>query len=400
MRNQYIIYHALTGQQRVVARRLFRIGGGLLLGTFLTLAVAWLVAGWPYDGNGMVWFWRPADGYGLFAAVVLTLGLVCAPLVTYALRQFWVDYKVHKQTEGISGLYQCLNIFTFCLFVMAAVQLGRLLFVTTYVLPTQGWGAGQVWSHRPDVLIEDVAFTTDDKVLLARMQNRTVHAWSRRNGRELNAAQQERFPSANPSWSRTSNNYSLPIGDQEFVRGIGPHVVVGNVGTLNFDPARVFLSEDSLVVAVTDQGILQVFQGDTQNELYSQPSGHKSDVTCLALSSNGRYLVTGGKEGTAILWELDAKSLRRLQVFAGGNAIRYAAVTNDAGLVATVPDLGDYMYEGQLHVWDVGTGRERLRFPFETTSRSTFQRLIFSSDGRFLLSNTEYKLLLYRIPEE
>ncbi len=64
-----------------------------------------------------------------------------------------------------------------------------------------------------------------------------------------------------------------------------------------------------------------------------------------------------------------------------------------------MPDNGSY-WRYELLVWDVGTATDRLRFPFDEGSSSSNQRLVFSSDGRFLLSNSERKILLYRIPED
>ncbi len=196
----YVTYHALTDRQRVFVRRLFRLASGTFVVCVLTLGLGWLIAGWPYEGDGMVWFWRPSDVYGLFAAALYTLGWVCTPLVTYALRQYWVDYKVRKQTEGISGLYKFLNFVTFCLFVVGAIQLGRFVYVAAYLLPTSGWGAGLVWSKRGEEVYEVTwPFSSDDKVLLAKTRNGGVRAWSRSNGREQNAANLERFPSSNPT---------------------------------------------------------------------------------------------------------------------------------------------------------------------------------------------------------
>ncbi len=95
-----------------------------------------------------------------------------------------------NKPKAFSGLYKFLNFVTFCLFVAAAIQLGRFVYVAAYLLPTSGWGAGLVWSKRGEEVYEDVAFSADDKLLLATTRNGVVRAWSRSTGREHGPANQ------------------------------------------------------------------------------------------------------------------------------------------------------------------------------------------------------------------
>jgi len=49
---------------------------------------------------------------------------------------------------------------------------------------------------------------------------------------------------------------------------------------------------------------VRAFDADTCGALWYIPNAHKGGVTAIALSHNGRFIVTGGAEGDVRLWEL------------------------------------------------------------------------------------------------
>ncbi|KAK8833146.1 hypothetical protein WA577_002760 [Blastocystis sp. JDR] len=55
-------------------------------------------------------------------------------------------------------------------------------------------------------------------------------------------------------------------------------------------------------------------------------SGHEDSVTCLAITSDDRFVISGGKDGRVFVW--DASSLQMIKEYKGGNA---SAKGGDAG---------------------------------------------------------------------
>ena len=88
-------------------------------------------------------------------------------------------------------------------------------------------------------------------------------------------------------------------------------------------------------------------------EVYVQ-LGHTGPVMSIALSPDGRYLVSGSRDKTIKLWELS--SGRELRTFTGHTYV--------VSSVALSPD-GRYLvsgsYDGTVRLWDVSTGKELVQ---------------------------------------
>ncbi len=117
--------------------------------------------------------------------------------------------------------------------------------------------------------------------------------------------------------------------------------------------------------------------------------GHKIEVASVAISPDGRYLLTGEGIGggganpvEARLW--DAATGRHLFSFKGHlRAIPAVAFNPDGTRCLTTRIVGDASKFSAIKLWDTKTGRELLSI---RAPRGEFQLVKFSPNGRFIVS--------------
>lgn len=81
------------------------------------------------------------------------------------------------------------------------------------------------------------------------------------------------------------------------------------------------------------------------------PQGHKSFINCIAVTSDGKYVVSGSQDGTIIKWDLRTGNV------AGGPW----HVEGDVRAIAIAPDNTYILWGGNqpiIHKWDLETGKE------------------------------------------
>jgi WD40 repeat protein len=102
--------------------------------------------------------------------------------------------------------------------------------------------------------------------------------------------------------------------------------------------------------------------------------GHSSYVTCVALSEDGRYAVSGSYDQTARLWDIAAgKEIRR---FNHPGTVKCVAFSPDGAFIVAGSD-------NTLRVWNVKLGQELRRLTGHT---SEVHCVAFSPDGQHILS--------------
>lgn len=123
----------------------------------------------------------------------------------------------------------------------------------------------------------------------------------------------------------------------------------------------------------------RVWDADTGQQLLTL-EGHTDNVTCVAISSDGRRIVTGSNDGTAKIW--DASSGQEILTRANHpDEVRTVAFSPDGNRVAVGG--GTSYRPSDVTVWDAHTGQQLLVIKGH---QDRVLSLAFSPDGKRLVT--------------
>jgi WD40 repeat protein/uncharacterized caspase-like protein len=118
-------------------------------------------------------------------------------------------------------------------------------------------------------------------------------------------------------------------------------------------------------------------------------TGHLDAVDAVAISANGRTVLTGSLDHTARLWEVSTgKELRRFE----GHSQRVTSVafSPDGRAVLTGS------WDSAARLWDAATGKELMRFVCRGKySAGAVYSVAFSSDGQYVLTGCDNAVHLW-----
>jgi WD40 repeat protein len=130
--------------------------------------------------------------------------------------------------------------------------------------------------------------------------------------------------------------------------------------------------------------------------------GHTKDVRRVAVSPDGRQLLSGSFDGTMRLWDLQTgKELRRFD--GPGHFVEAVGFTSDGqrAICSYGPRIIEAVYDDDprcsLRLWDLATGKELKQFKGHT---APVLSLALSGDGRFLVSGSaDNTMRLWQVPK-
>ncbi|MCX5717404.1 MAG: WD40 repeat domain-containing protein [Nitrospirae bacterium] len=144
---------------------------------------------------------------------------------------------------------------------------------------------------------------------------------------------------------------------------------------------RIFQNRTFITWAIATLMVGIAVSGNSAVYAYEKPEvfvqmGHSGEITSMAISPDGRYMLSGSQDTTIKLW--DVSTGREVRTFQG-----HSGFVNS---VAFSPD-GRYAVSGStdktIKFWDVSTGREVRTFQGHSDEVTC---VAFSPDGQYVLS--------------
>jgi len=199
--------------------------------------------------------------------------------------------------------------------------------------------------------VSDVDFSPDGKLVVSADQDGRALIWELKTGKVARTLHGERGP---------INSVDFSPDGRYLVTGGGPEVPQ----TSNDDPRQS--AELVLWDAATGSRIREF-------------RGHEEAVLAVAISPDGRYLLSGSQDGAAILWEIESGSeVRRYKGYAG----YVAHVTIDSRRFELLVQNNDGK---QIALWDANSG-QRLQDLKSQDGR--FNCVDISPDGSHIATGT------------
>lgn len=143
------------------------------------------------------------------------------------------------------------------------------------------------------------------------------------------------------------------------------------------DSPEALACREDVVAVGTGSGLIIILDAITGNRR-SVLSGHTRSVASLAFSSDGVFLVSGGRDNGTKLWDTQTGGVVKT-LWGGISGVFSVSISSDNAAIAS-----GYM-DGVIRLWDVGTGAHRRvegqRKPTFVTFSPTDPRHLISADG-------------------
>jgi WD40 repeat protein len=255
-----------------------------------------------------------------------------------------------------------------------------------------------------DRWLECAALSRDGTRAIACGEDRVVFAWDPETGKEFKRSVQ--YPVAARCLAfLPDGRYFLSGGGEQFLRlhetatMQSVRAYEGHTGTVlgiavSADGRRALSAGADKTVRVWDisrVGTAADKDGAVVREL-RRFSKHDTEVTCVAVSLDGRQALSGGSDGTICLWEVEtARELDRYSASSSSGVDSVAFLPNGRHFVTGGRD-------GLVQLWDVNGIRPEVEFRGHAARVTS---VAVSPDGRRALSASwDRTVRLWELPED
>jgi WD40 repeat protein/tetratricopeptide (TPR) repeat protein len=256
-------------------------------------------------------------------------------------------------------------------------------------------GTCRIWEARPakprlapfvhEGSVNVVAFSPNHRLLATGGADKTARVWEAATGKPVATLSHERYVAklafcpdgrtllAVSGWD-TVSSWETASG-----KPISVLRTRGRVDAVAFSP-------DGREVATLGNGVVHLWEvasGKNIGTLFG-------NATAVSFTPDGRRILVGAK-GKVQVW--DARTHQEIASFTLGKNHREVAFNPDGSQVLTYPD-----WDADVQLWDAATGKLMATLP-ETrygpggiTRSSTAQTVVFSPDGKIVLTNSQNRI--------
>jgi WD40 repeat protein/serine/threonine protein kinase len=226
--------------------------------------------------------------------------------------------------------------------------------------------AGPVWA---------VAVSSDGKRVVTGSDDGMARVWDAANGRELFTLQgQTALPVLGASMVGLLTS---PPAQRPFLAASA--LYPGRTGHTGPIWAVAVTRDGKRLITGSDDGTARIWDWNSAQSGHWLPlTGHKDSVNAVAVTPDGKRVVTGSNDGTAKIWDMaSGRAVLTLQGRVG--AVLSVAVSPDGQRLMTTYGLG------LVKVWDIASGREVLTL---MGHRVWANSIAVSPDGRRALTGS------------
>ncbi|MEI6207126.1 MAG: FlgO family outer membrane protein [Desulfuromonadales bacterium] len=235
--------------------------------------------------------------------------------------------------------------------------------------------------------VQSVAFSSDGKLLAAAGKSDRVVVWDIARRRQAFTLSLEDTVTS-VAFFPTGN--SIAIGTKK------SRIVIWNFRNNKISDIRA--DKDVLAVAVSPDGKYIVSGGQDKNLTLWDSSngsrirtmtGHSNDVTSVLFSPGGKQIVSAGSDKKIVVWETGTGDIK-FQLAGHDNSIIALGISKDGRrLTSSESERGG----GMLFVWDLGSGKELKRIKMSQRAYS----MTLTPDGRYAVTGSDKYIHVYAV---
>lgn len=197
------------------------------------------------------------------------------------------------------------------------------------------------------------------------------------------------FSSPDGKYALIGNHYLFNASDGGFVY----QQTSGYPGAAAFSPDGKRVLFSNWYRPGTKTYFPYVFDMKSRKERVLEGAGHGAPIEAVAFSPDGRHAVSGSRDFTLKLWDVEtAAEVRSYEGHAG--SVRAVSFSPDGRHFISGAD------DNTLRLWDVGSGREEAVFKPARTYEGSFVAAVFSPGGRRVLTaNRRGEITLWNVAD-